>query len=174
MEPEPLRWILHYTLIGQESHAIEALEETLSVRVPSTESEPLRRILHRTLIHQESVLKTVHLSHQDIRHSTFDDRTFELKCMRCETIVNNPACRANLNRHCQFSRVVDSLLVPRAGEVVLNLSCPSHLRHFIGGNEERVKRWMALQDLGARMCSGGESWNNTGDRVVFVAVRCHL
>jgi hypothetical protein len=75
MEPEPLQWILHYTLIGQESHAIEALEETLSVRVPSTESEPLRRILHRTLIHQESVLKTVHLSYQDIRHSTFDDRT---------------------------------------------------------------------------------------------------
>jgi hypothetical protein len=36
------------------------------------------------------VLKNVHSSDQDLWHSTFDNRTFALKCTRCEKIVNNP------------------------------------------------------------------------------------
>jgi hypothetical protein len=53
--------ILFRRQIDSFANVIEALEETLSVRFPSTESEPLGWILQHTLIHQDSVLKTVHL-----------------------------------------------------------------------------------------------------------------
>jgi hypothetical protein len=63
----------------------------MAVLIPSTEPKPLRWILHRILIRQQSVLKNVQSSsHQDLWHSTFDDRTFALRCARCEKIVNNP------------------------------------------------------------------------------------
>jgi len=53
--------ILFRRQIDSFANVIEALEETLSVRFPSTESEPLGWILQHTLIHQDSVLETVHL-----------------------------------------------------------------------------------------------------------------
>ena len=63
----------------------------MAVPIPSTEPEPLRWISHRILIRQQSVLKNVQSSsHQDLWHSTFDDRTFALRCARCDKIVNNP------------------------------------------------------------------------------------
>ena len=36
------------------------------------------------------MLKNVQSSHPDLRDSTFDDRTFALRCTKCKKIVNNP------------------------------------------------------------------------------------
>ncbi|KIM98509.1 hypothetical protein OIDMADRAFT_56866 [Oidiodendron maius Zn] len=83
--------ILFQRPIDSFSDVIRALQDILAVPIPSTEPEPLRWILHCILIRQQSVLKNVQsLSHQDLWHSTFDDRTFALRCIRCKKIVNNP------------------------------------------------------------------------------------
>ena len=84
-----------YILFGQPidsfGDVIEVLQDIVAVPIPSTEPEALRWILHHILICQKSVLEKVQsLSHQDIWHSTFDDRTFALRCTRCEKIVKNP------------------------------------------------------------------------------------
>jgi len=83
--------ILFRRPINSFDDVIGVLQETLAVPIPATESEPLRWILHRILIRQQGVLQNIQSSpRQELWHSTFDGRTFVLRCIKCEKAANNP------------------------------------------------------------------------------------